>query len=112
MNNENLMKVWERKQELSAEGNKLNAEGKKLFDEGRKLSDKWGDLSAEAEKLFAEGDKLHAEGDKLHAKADLLWVNAVKEKYENIEMGWEWNDKTKSFDCHLHLSDGKVEIYK
>ena len=91
MNNPKLMKVWEQRKKLFAEANKLFAEGWKL------------DAKARGWKLFAEGNKLFAEGN-------TLWVNAVLKEYGDVQMGWEWNDKTKSCNCRLQY--GKVEVYK
>ena len=61
-------------------------------------------------KVWEQRKKLFAEGNKLFAEGNTLWVNAVLKEYGDVQMGWEWNDKTKSCNCRLQY--GKVEVYK
>jgi hypothetical protein len=73
-----LQKAWNERMKLRAEGDKLWAEGNKLWAEGNKLR--------------AEGDKLRAEGNKLYAEGNLVFRNAVRSAYGNVEIKWEGDD--------------------
>ena len=80
-NNKELVKAWEQRLNLYAEGNKLRAEGYKLY---------------------AEGYKLHAEGNKLRAEGYKLWAESVIAQYGNIIIEWKnWDYDKKSYSCVL-----------
>ena len=55
----------------------------------------------ERKRLLAEGDKIVAEGDKLRAKGAKLWVEAILEKFGNIEIKWEWIPEKADGRCAL-----------
>ena len=58
-------------------------------------------LRAEGAKLRAEGDKLRAEGAKLWAEGDKLWAEGILEAYGNITLQWEWRQDKKDHACRL-----------
>jgi len=67
-----------------------------------KAWEKRSKLRAEGSKLWAEGSKLRAEGSKLRAEGSIVFLAAVIKRYGNIALEWKnWNEQQLSYECHL-----------
>jgi len=81
-----ILKAWNERCKILAEGRKRYAEG--------------GRLCAEGHKLCAEGHKLQAEGRKLHAEGRKIFINKVIEVHGNIKIEWKGDS--------YHLDNGEM----